>query len=188
MEWFRQHPRASVAALVVAALAVVAATVVLLLPGDDAPDVALPPAPTARPSATAPDPVARKTAEESDGTSRRNGGPRTMTFGGFPGLGGSGYTLNTPRRKVTLSVSSSSRIGTVGYIVPTSRTDSYGTAKNVGTSWSLTTGAYGPPDYAQVFVQAGPSGDPVTCTITVDGKVTERRSTSGPYGQLLCQG
>lgn len=89
---------------------------------------------------------------------------------------------------VRLSVTSSEPIGTVGYLVPTSRDRSYGRAKDVGRAWSITTRAYGEPDYAQIFAQAGASGAPVTCTITVDGKVTAKRSSSGAWGQLFCQG
>ena len=33
-----------------------------------------------------------------------------------------------------------------------------------------------------------PGGEPVTCVITINGKVTERRSTDGPYGRTMCQG
>ena len=79
-------------------------------------------------------------------------------------------------------------IGTVGYVMPTSLRHSSGTVKNVGLSWSLNSTVYGSPDYAQIYVQAGARGFPITCTVIVDGKVTERRSTEGPYGQMVCQG
>jgi hypothetical protein len=104
------------------------------------------------------------------------------------GLAGEGGTKELPRHSVVLTVTSAAPIGVVGYVVPTSTDRSSGTAKGVGTSWSLSTTAYGDPDYAQLFAQAGPGGNPVTCTITIDGRVTERRSTDGPYGQLFCQG
>jgi hypothetical protein len=87
-----------------------------------------------------------------------------------------------------LSMTSAAPIAYVGYIVPTSLDHSTGTVTSPGTSWSLTTTAYGPPDHAQLFSLAGPAGVPVTCTITVDGRVTETRTTSGPYDQLFCQG
>lgn len=111
------------------------------------------------------------------------GGPVSL-----PGLGGTGGTLGLPPRAVTISVSSSVPLGTVGYIVPTSPDNSYGLRKNVGASFSVSMTAYGDPDYAQVFAQSGPAGAPVTCTITVNGRVTEQRTTAGPYGQLFCQG
>ena len=72
--------------------------------------------------------------------------------------------------------------------MPTSLRNQSGIDKNVGKSWHLTTTAYGDPDYAQIFLQAGARGYPITCVITIDGKVTERRATEGPYGQTMCQG
>ncbi|MET0767806.1 MAG: hypothetical protein ABWY50_09195 [Aeromicrobium sp.] len=104
------------------------------------------------------------------------------------GLAGEGGTKGLPKHSVVLRMTSAAPIGVVGYVVPTSVDRSSGTAEGVGTSWSLSTTAYGDPDYAQLFAQAGPRGVPITCTITIDGRVTERRSTDGPYGQLFCQG
>lgn len=106
----------------------------------------------------------------------------------IPGLQGGSLYENLPRHRVTLRASSAEPIGTVGYVVPTSYRNSSGIVKKVGRSWQISVIAYGDPDYAQLFLQAGALGAPVTCTITVDGKVTERRSTEGPYGQLICQG
>ncbi len=110
------------------------------------------------------------------------------TFFGTPsGLAGQGYNLNTPSRAITLTVTSSRPIGTVGYIIPTSPDRSYGVAKNLGTSWSLTTRVYGKPGYARLFVQSGPTGAAVTCSISVAGGPSDSRSTSGPYSQAMCQ-
>lgn len=106
----------------------------------------------------------------------------------LPGLSGEGGTLHLPRHRVTVSMTSRAAINSVGYIIPTSLKNNYGVAKKVGTSWSMSTIVYGDPAYAQLFAQAGARGFPITCTITVDGKVTDRRSTEGPYGQLYCQG
>lgn len=104
------------------------------------------------------------------------------------GLGGKGGVKGLPTMRITLSMTSAAPIAYVGYVVPTSLDDPTGTVENPGTSWSLTTIGYGPPDYAQLFSIAGPTGVPVTCTITVNGKVTERRTTTGPYDQMFCQG
>jgi hypothetical protein len=151
------------------------------------------------PEYTAPDDLAGlagKTAASpaagSPGSPGTSGSPgATFPGAGLPnlkGLRGKGGIVGLPREKVVLSMSSSAPIAYVGYIVPTSLDHSTGTVRSPGTSWSLTTTAYGPPDYAQLFSLAGPAGVPVTCTITVNGRVTETRTTSGPYDQLFCQG
>lgn len=200
MEWFRRRPKVAAASGVLAALLVL--TLVWLLvrntdkPAPEEPGVAsgLPtaeptlaelPTPTADPSTAAEVQAAaqRAFAEFGRGLSSGQGGTFSM-----PGLAGGSIYQYLPKHTVTMRVTSEAPIGTIGYIVPTSLRNSSGVVKNVKTVWTLTTTAYGDPDYAQLFMQAGARGFPITCTITVDGKVTERRSTEGPYGQLICQG
>jgi hypothetical protein len=114
---------------------------------------------------------------------------RSNNFNGsLAGFAGSGLYWSLPKHHIVLSVTSPGQIGTVGYLIPTSLDKADGVAKHVGTSWGLQTIVYGRPDYARIFLQAGASGVPISCTISVDGRVTEHRATSGPYGQLMCQG
>ena len=105
-----------------------------------------------------------------------------------PGLAGKGGSVGLPKMRVTMEVFSAQPIGIVGWQVPTNPDTPTGISRGVGTHWSKTVIAYGRPDYARIFFGAGPSGTPVTCVITVNGKVTERRSTDGPYGRTMCQG
>lgn len=106
----------------------------------------------------------------------------------FTGLGGSGYTGRYNGHSLTFTVTSEDPIGTWGYIVPTSTDHSYGLDETTRTSTSVTTTVYGPPAYARVFVQAGYEGTAITCTITVDGRVTDQRTARGRYVQAMCQG
>lgn len=105
-----------------------------------------------------------------------------------PGLGGEGGGVDIRRFTLRVSVTSSEAIRTIGLQVPTSDGHKSKVYKGIGTSWSVRTRVYGKPDYARVFLQAGPSGAAITCVISVDGRVTERRSTDGPYGATMCQG
>lgn len=113
----------------------------------------------------------------------RAGGPLDL-----PGMQGRGFSVSLPKVPIVLRVTSSAPIGTVGYLVPTSPNKNYGVVKHVGTSWILRTYGYGKPDYARVFVQSGPTGAVITCTVEAKGRVTDQRSTSGPYGRTMCQG
>lgn len=190
MDLVRRHPLA-VAAAVGALLVLVA--LVVPLPGSggdaDAPrgsgagSVAEggPTRPSTAPSMT---PAAESTADADSGLVR----PQVVRGQEPAGLSGSGGVLNVRAHRITLSVRSSEPIGVIGYNIPTSRDRPSGTVRGVGRSWSLSTRVYGRPDYAQMFLQAGPANVSMTCTITVDGKVTEQRTTTGPYGQLFCQG
>jgi hypothetical protein len=107
---------------------------------------------------------------------------------GIDGLPGHSLSAELPVIRIQLSVDSAEPIGVVGYVVPTSRDHTSGKATGVGRHWSLSTTGYGRPDYARIFVGAGPSGSPVTCTVRINGVITEQRSTKGPYGQMMCQG
>ena len=204
MEWIRRRPR--LAAVVGVAGVVLVLAIVLVMSRQPTKPVADPQAlDTGTPSAT----PTRETLDELPTASAtpttaaevqaqtqkafKNFG-KGLTSGlssgtiDMPGLSGGSVYKYLPKHRVVLSVTSEQPIGTIGYVVPTSLRNSSGVVKNVGGSWSLTTTAYGDPDYAQLFMAAGSRGYPVYCTITVDGKVTEQRHTEGPYGQLICQG
>lgn len=109
---------------------------------------------------------------------------RTLTFAA---QGGAGFVITPAKRyTLTLTARSSQAIGTLGYLIPTSDDSSRGVIKNVGTSWSLTTTVTGRPNYAVLFVQAGASGAPISCSVRIDGRVADARSTSGAYGRQVC--
>lgn len=109
-------------------------------------------------------------------------------LGSQPGIGGEGQNNPAEKHKVTIRWSSSKSLGVVAYIVPTSTENSRGSHIEQSSTWSTSTTAYGRPDYAVAFAQAGPDGKPVTCEVLIDGRVTDRRSTQGPYGTVWCQG
>lgn len=160
--------------------------------GDDEDDSPDRPAPIARSDQRAPTSPgtpgddASTTGEEGLGMPDDPGGVTAEDLS--TGLTGEGFSSHNDGRRIVLSVQSSAPIGTVGYIVPTSTDDSHGVVENVGTSWSRTTRAYGNPDYALIFIQAGRTGEAITCVVTVDGVETDRRVASGPWAQAVCQG
>lgn len=207
MDWIRRRPQTAAIAGVVAVLAVL--TLVYLMvsssggsPGtraigelggqSSAPEPTLD-LPTASPSASATVPSAAEIQKQAQNAFDKLG--QGFAAGGLqsgdlsmPGLQGGSVYQYLPKHRVVMTVTSSAPIGTVGYVVPTSLNESSGVVRNVGTSWSLTTTAYGDPDYAQLFMQADARGHQITCTIRVDGRVTERQTTQGPYARLICQG
>jgi hypothetical protein len=156
--------------------------------------------PTGTTSTPTAQPAALPRAPRSGATDSASGKPTDLPSGfpgegltlpplpPLPGLAGHGGSVGLPRIHVKLEVFSAQPIGIVGWQVPTNPDTPSGVSRGVGKHWSKTIIAYGRPDYARLFFGAGPSGTPVTCVITVDGKVTERRSTDGPYGRTMCQG
>lgn len=181
-----QNPLAIMALLVMAVV-----LVVLFVPlpnsGDDArAGDRSPPTLGPRPSPDATEPASNGTKVRE--TSPQGAPPTAMTLEARPGLLGEGASRSTAVHDVTLTVTSDAPVWVLGYLVPTSPDRSYGKVKKPGSSWSMSTVVTGPPDYAQIFAQSGPKATRITCTVSVDGRVTERRTATGPYGQLFCQG
>jgi hypothetical protein len=110
--------------------------------------------------------------------------PYTLTPAEQPGFKFAGQK----QHKLVLSASSARAISRVGYLAPTSPDHSYGDVKKVPRTWSVRTTVTGGPEYAVIFIQAGASGTPITCTITVDGVILDKKTTSGAYGRQVCVG
>lgn len=104
-----------------------------------------------------------------------------------PGEPGGFVFADIPKHTLVLTVTSAGPIGKLGYIAPTSQDHAYGTA-TAGTSWVLQTYVTGKPYYAAIFIQAGRTGVPIRCTISIDGHVDSSATTSGPYGRQVCVG
>lgn len=90
--------------------------------------------------------------------------------------------------QVTISASAPGPMTVVGYLVPTGLGSAYGTVDGHRSSWSISEQALGGGYLAAIFIQTGKSGIPITCRITVDGKVKSTETTSGSYGRALCLG
>jgi len=89
---------------------------------------------------------------------------------------------------VTVEVDSLTHIPFVGYLVPTGLGSAYDTIKPRGSHWSMSEKALGKGYLAAIFIQSGKTGVPVTCTVLVDGKVTNTETTAGSYGRSVCLG
>lgn len=143
--------------------------------------------PTDAPSTGEPSASPSASVSATGGESGLFGG-HTSGLGVPPGLQGAGDYSQLPKHHLTVTMSTAGVLGTVAWIIPTSVESHQGTAVVRGGTWSLSTTVYGNPDYAVVFAQQGRVDQPVTCTITVDGRVTERRSTKGAYSAMWCEG
>lgn len=176
--------------LVVAGIAIVVIVVSFMLrPGQSEHATDTTDRPSDSATSDAPEPAAkekhRKKHRKADAAAILSKGQ--SQFGDLPGWGGEGRNMNLPKHTLTLTLTSPGSVGFTAWIIPTASPDK-GTHQTTSSSWSMTTTVYGKPDYAAVFAQADSHGTPVTCTITVDGRVTERRTTQGPYGAMWCKG
>lgn len=89
---------------------------------------------------------------------------------------------------VTISASAPGHMAVLGYLVPTGLGSAYGAVHTNRPYWSMSEQALGKGYLAAVFIQTGRTGIPITCTVTVDGKVTSRETASSPYGRAVCIG
>lgn len=176
-------------ALIVATIVVI----VMLRPSDDerAVDDGQPNADEITSIEPTPQPKAKKKKKKA--SSEQTGLPTLpgTTFPGLgaqPGISGDSEIFSLPKHTLTIRLTAPQALGLVAYVIPTSTDHPQGSHVESGRTWSLTTTVYGNPDYAVVYLQAGAGGKPETCEITVDGRVTERRSTDGPYSTMWCQG
>ena len=102
------------------------------------------------------------------------------------GAGGGGLTITGTHTHDGPRSFSRAPIPVIGYLAPTSPDIAYGTAKNVGTNWTVHTTVSGQPKYAIIWIYAGKSGAPVTCSLTIDGKLRVKKTTTGAYGRQVC--
>jgi hypothetical protein len=109
------------------------------------------------------------------------GGP-TITLG----AGGGGLHIVDNRHRLVARVWSAAPVYAVGWLIPTSLDHSYGKDMHPGRSFTIDTRVSGRPKYALLWIYAGASGAPVTCTISIDGVVRSEQTTSGPYGRQVC--
>ncbi len=132
--------------------------------------------PSPSPSVSAPKPSTTKYVVPG-------GGP-TITLGANDG---GGIKLNNKNQHhLVAHVTSSDPIYAVGWLIPTSLNHAYGKDMSPGRSFTIDTMVTGRPYYSLLWVYAGKSGAPVTCTISIDGKVKSRQTTQGAYGRQVC--
>lgn len=142
------------------------------------------PAPAPAPSPTEESPI----VDEDDLAEDLFGGELPSGVSLPQGLGGSGSGKSLPRKDLVIEISSDQPVHRVSYLIPTSDDERAGRDESVGKTWTHRTKVWGKPDYAAVFVHAIYPGVSVTCTIKVEGRVTERRTIVGPYAAMWCQG
>ena len=105
-----------------------------------------------------------------------------------PGLVGSGGVNGLPAHSLVISAGSDGPLLGVGWRIPTADGKRAGKDTSYQKSFRHATTVYGRPDYAQLYTRVGPDSSHVWCTVTVDGKVTERQEAHGPWGAVFCQG
>jgi len=102
------------------------------------------------------------------------------------GAGGSAKGL-TPHH-VVIAAQSDGPLMAVGWWIPLADGVREGSDTSGSRSFSHGDRTYGDSDLARILAYGGPYSKTTTCTVTVDGKVTDRQSAKGPYAKVFCQG
>jgi len=193
MEWIQRNPKKTIA------LAALAAIVVVIIvwgasggssearttpPADESTALAFPTTTPSRSLTALPTPSGTATSISSIVNGFPSAGMGTIG----PGLLGSGGANGLPPHSVVIQAGSDGPLLGVGWRIPTADGARQGKDLSYKSSFRHATTAYGKPDYAQLFTRVGPKSSVVWCTVTVDGKVTEREEAHGPWGGVFCQG
>lgn len=188
MEWIRRNPKSA------AGLAALMALLLVVLvwglggsdsPGEDEPTLGAPlgtPTPTRAPLTVLPTPSGVPTSVDEMLNAFPSG---ASTSGAF---GASGSSKSLTRHRVTVTARSDGPMMAVGWWIPFADGERKGGEKGPGRSYQHSDGTYGDADLARVLAYGGPNSRRTWCTVTVDGKVTERQEADGPYAQVFCQG
>ena len=117
-----------------------------------------------------------------------SGFPASGMGGIAPGMAGNGLSNGLPPHRVVIAAGSDGPLLGVGWRIPTADGGRSGKDTSYRSSFRHVATAYGKPDYAQLYTMVGPDSTHVWCTVTVDGRVTERQDARGPWSQVFCQG
>lgn len=190
MDWFRRNPKeaAGLSALAVLCL-------VVLVWGVAGGRRASEPSTLGRPA-----PLATPTKSPTralGGLATPSGSPTPVgqMVGSFPstamgeaGFAGTGFDRGLKPHHIVITAESDGPLAGVGWQMPTADGPRGGKDAVGQRSFRHEATVYGGPDYAQLYTFDGPNSSWVSCTITVDGKVTDHQVAKGPWGQVFCRG
>jgi hypothetical protein len=191
MEWIQRNPKATVG---LSALAVLVVVIIVwgTSGGSGSPDKStLGGPPLATPTATPtnkltvlPTPSAVPTSVDSLLQGLQGDGNGAFASG----FGGSGSSQSLPRHFVSVAAGSDGPMMAVGWWIPYADGERKGGTKAPGRSFRHSDHTYGVADVARILAFGGPYSRNTWCTVTVDGKVTDRQEADGPYAKVFCQG
>jgi hypothetical protein len=92
-----------------------------------------------------------------------------------------------PKRNIVMTATSDGPILRMGYVVAYGH-PARGSATNMASPVRITAVGRSYSRVAAFGVQASPVATYLTCTVTVDGRVTARKTVHGPYAVALCVG
>ena len=188
MEWIQRNPKRTLGLAALAVLVVVVLVWGMSDGGSKDPTLGGPPlaTPTATPTdrlteLPTPSAVPTQVGDVLAGLQGTGNGAFTSDFG-------SGTSKSLPRHQVVIRAGSDGPMMAVGWWIPFADGERKGGQKGPGRTFEHTDHTYGSADLARLLAYGGPDSRSTWCTITVDGKVTERQTADGPYAEVFCQG
>lgn len=116
------------------------------------------------------------------------GGGGAASGTGATGIPGTGFDRGLTPHHVVITAESDGPLAGVGWQMPTADGPRGGKDAVGQRSFRHEATVYGTPPYAQLYTFDGPHSSWVSCTVTVDGKVTDHQVAKGPWGQVFCRG
>jgi hypothetical protein len=191
MEWIQRNPKKAVALSALLVLCLIALVWALSGSSDDSSDSSTLGGPAlATPTTTpsqhltvlpTPSGIPTSVGGVMQGLDSSGNGAFTKSFG-------SGSSKSLPKHHVVVKAVSDGQMMGVGWWIPFADGERKGGEKGPGKTFDHGDTTYGDADLARVLAYGGPTSKRTTCMIIVDGKVTEKQTAKGPYGQVFCQG
>jgi hypothetical protein len=191
MEWIQRNPKKAVALSALLVLCLIALVWALSGSGDDSSDSPTLGGPAlATPTTTpsqhltvlpTPSGIPTSVGGVMQGLDSSGNGAFTKSFG-------TGSSKSLPKHHVVVKAVSDGQMMGVGWWIPFADGERKGGEKGPGRTFDHGDTTYGDADLARILAYGGPTSKTTSCMILVDGKVTERQTAKGPYGQVFCQG
>jgi len=192
MEWIQRNPKKAVALSALLVLCLVLLVWGLTGGGDDSPDssptlggpsLATPTATPSQHLTVLPTPSGMPTSVDGvmQGLNSSGKGAFTKSFG-------TGSSKSLPKHHIVVKAVSDGEMMGVGWWIPFADGERKGGEAPKSKTFSHSDTTYGDADLGRILAYGGPTSKTTTCMIVVDGKVTEKQTAKGPYGQVFCQG
>jgi len=186
MEWIQRNPKTTIGLSALAVLVVV--ILVWGMTGGSGDKSALG-TPLATPTATPTHrltvlPTPSATPSSVSGLMQALSASDGSQFGTF----GDGSTQSLTRHRVTVSAGSDGPMMAIGWWIPLADGPRKGSDTSKSRSFHHSDVTWGDGDLARVLAFGGPYSLKTWCTVTVDGRVTERQEAKGPWARVFCQG
>jgi hypothetical protein len=187
MEWIQRNPKKTVG---LAALAVLVVVIIIwgTSGGSDSGKSTLGGPPLATPTATPSDKLTAFPTPSDLPSSASDVMQALASFDAQHSAFGDGSSSSLSHHRVVVAAGSDGPMMAVGWWIPLADGKRQGADTSKSKTFRHSDTTWGDGDLARILAFGGPYSRTTWCTVTVDGRVTERQEAKGPWSRVFCQG